>query len=142
MVYHKYEFDRALAHVQKAARLCVRFAADKRAMLLTYESGFFEEPGTLDRIAAHLGLTLESADRDRIFAGNRRSEVEKHIAGLDRLPGALQERTSGDRLDPVTHWHSYHAGRDGEIGRWRRILTAEQKAKVEESLTDCFRFTV
>jgi len=141
MVYHHYEFGRALTHVQKAARLCVRFAGDERAMILTYESNFFDDPGTLDRIAGHLGLCLTGSDRDRIFASNRRSEVEKHIAGLDCLPGALRERNSGDLLDPVTHWHSYHAGRDGEIGRWKRILTTEQVRDVQLCLADYFQFS-
>ena len=45
---------------------------------------------------------------------------------MDRLPGILQDRISGDLLDPQTHWHTHHAGRSGEIGRWRRELTQAQ----------------
>jgi hypothetical protein len=47
---------------------------------------------------------------------------------------------SGDRLDPRTHWHTHHAGRSGEIGRWRHMLSAAQAAEVEAALGDCYDF--
>jgi hypothetical protein len=36
----------------------------------------------------------------------------------------------------VTHWHTHHAGRTGEIGRWRQMLTEEQVLEVERLLGD------
>jgi hypothetical protein len=59
---------------------------------------------------------------------------------MDRLPGILQDRVSGDRLDPQTHWHTHHAGRTGEIGRWRRELSPAQADAVVERLQRCFSF--
>jgi hypothetical protein len=141
MLYHSYTFERALPLVEEAARLCMGFARDKRAVLWHYESGFSAEPATVGRIAAHLGYQLEPAAAQKIFDANRREEVEKYIAKMDRMPGVLQDRVSGDRLDPRTHWHTHHAGRDGEIGRWRHMLTAAQASEVADRLRDCYAFS-
>ncbi len=140
ILYHSYEFERALPLVQEAARLCMGFARDKRALLLHYETGFSNDPATLGRVAAHLGYPLDAAAQQRIFDANKREEVEKYIATMDKLPGTLQDRVSGDRLDPRTHWHTHHAGRSGEIGRWRHMLSAAQAAEVEAALGDCYDF--
>lgn len=140
MLYHAYEFSRALDYVNDASRLCVRFAADPRSLMMTYESEFFDDPATMAKMAAHAGLQLPAADATRIFDGLRREAVEKYIAGLPKMPGVLQDRVSGDRLDPKTHWHTHHSGRSGEIGRWRRQLTPAQIAEVEARLADCFGF--
>jgi hypothetical protein len=140
MLYHRYEFSRALSHVTDAARLCVTFGNEVRALLLAYETGFFDERATLDLIAKHLALQIEARRLDEIFDASRRPEVEKFISRLGQLPGALQDRVSGDMLDPTTHWHSYHAGRTGEIGRWKKMLTESQVAEVQGKLSDCFRF--
>ncbi len=140
MLYHGYEFDRALPLVAQAARLCMGFARDKRAVLWHYESGFSATPDSVGQIAVHLGIPLDPAAQQRIFAANRREEVEKYIAKLDRMPGTLQDRVSGDRLDPKTHWHTHHAGRTGEIGRWRHMLTPAQAAAVVQTLRDVYDF--
>lgn len=134
--YQKRPFESALDLTEKAARMCRLLAADKRTLLLRYEAGFVDDPATLDRLAARLGCALPRAERTRIFDETRRSAVEKYIAGLDRLPGVLWHPPTGDRLDPVTHWHSHHANRTGEIGRWRRALTAEQGRLVSERLAE------
>jgi hypothetical protein len=138
MMYHGYAFERALDHVDEAARLCVRFAADRRALVLAYEGRFFEKPETLAALDGVLGLNTAAAARQVIFDRLRRGEVEKHIANMPRMAGVLQDRVSGDMLDPRTHWHTHHAGRSGEIGRWRHGLTAGQVARVEERLAGCF----
>ena len=126
LTYHHYEFDRALAYVEASLDLCLEVSADPRADLLAYESAFFDEPATVGRVASHLGLALTPDQTQGIFAASRRAVIEQHIANLPRLPGVLQNKASGDMLDPNTHWHSYHAGRTGEIGRWRQVLTPVQ----------------
>jgi hypothetical protein len=93
-----------------------------------------DDPATLDKLAARLGVVLAVADRTRIFAATRRREVERHIAGMAKTPGVLIHRESGDLLDPATHWHSHHANRTGEVGRWRRALTAAQVQAVQARL--------
>ncbi len=126
MRYHHHAFDRALSHVAQALQLCMRYAADPRASLYTYESCFFEDAATPEAVAAHLGLSLPPQAGAKIFQVLERGNVEAHIARMDRIPGILQDRVSGDLLDPQTHWHTHHAGRSGEIGRWRRELTQAQ----------------
>ncbi len=140
MLYHGYSFAQALPLAIAATRLCAGFARDKRARLWHYESGFFKNPEMPAWLAAWLGVTLAPPAAAAIFAANQREAVEKHIAGLDRLPDVLTDRVSGDRLDPRTHWHSHHAGRSGEMGRWRAGLAPEQAAEVEHALRDCYAF--
>jgi hypothetical protein len=141
MRYHNHPFDRALDHVERALRLCVCYAADPRAKVYAYESRFFDDPETPDALAAHLGLPLAPQSGVKISQALVRDNVEAHIARMDRLPGILQDRVSGDRLDPQTHWHTHHAGRSGEIGRWRHQFTPAQAEAVADRLRDCFRFT-
>jgi hypothetical protein len=140
MRYHGYDFAAAKPLIEQAARLCMGFARDRRAMLLHFESGFAQSSASVARVAAHLGYPPDPDAEARIFAAHQRQEIEKHIAGLDRMPGALMDPISGDRLDPHTHWHTHHAGRDGEIGRWRRVLSPAQAASLSDALADCYDF--
>lgn len=140
MLYHQRDFTRALDLVEKALRLCVRFAGDSRAILYHYESGFFDDPATPGALAQGFGLRIPQDALARIFHQTRRAEIEKHIARMPGLPGMLRDRASADHLDPATHWHTYHANRTGEVGRWRGVLTPHQARTVEAHLRDCFRF--
>jgi hypothetical protein len=134
MQYQQRDFSEALDLTEKSALLCARLAGDKRAVLLRYEAGFADDPAALDRLAAQLGGVLQTADRSRIFAATRRREVERYIAAMPRKPGVLIHKESGDLLDPETHWHSHHANRTGEVGRWKRTLSAAQVAEVQTRL--------
>ncbi len=134
MQYQQRVFEDALNLTVQTAELCARMATDQRALLLRYEAGFIDDPVTLDRLAVRLGRVLPVGERSRIFAETRRREIEKYIAGMARKPGILINRVNGDLLDPSTHWHSHHANRTGEVGRWRRILTPEQVGEVQTRL--------
>jgi hypothetical protein len=140
MDYQKHGFEHALAHVEAAVRLCARLAGDPRALVFNYESGFAARPATAAEIATHFGFALGAAETTRIFEALRRDKVEAYIATLPSLPGVLRERVSGDLLDPRTHWHSHHAGRSGESGRWRRTLTPEQAARITAQLGRLYIF--
>jgi hypothetical protein len=137
--YQNCEFEKALKLAEESALQCARHAADTTALLLRYEAGFVDDPMTLDRLASRLGGTLALADRGRIFAATRRREIERYIAGLPGRPGVLVHRPTGDLLDPATHWHSHHANRTGEVGRWRRTLTAAQAKEVQTRLAGWMR---
>jgi hypothetical protein len=136
MIYQRYGLVRALETTERSARACACFAADPRAALLRYETGFIDDPATLDQIAVALGGTLSFADRTRIFADTRREAVEAHIAKLPELPTAVLDTASGDVVDTATQWHTHHANRSGEIGRWRHLLTLADVAIIEERLGD------
>ena len=111
-------------------------ASDPRALLLRYETGFADDAATLDRIAAWFGLPLPAAERDRLFAQHRRAAIEGMIATLDSLPQAQRDARSGDIFDPETQWHRHHAGRSGEVGRWRRMLMPGQVTAIEREMRD------
>jgi Sulfotransferase domain len=134
LLYQHREFAKALDLTEKSVLQCARLAGDPRALLLRYEAAFTDDPATLDRLAAKLGGALRPAERSRIFAATRRREVDRYIAGLPGRPGVLIHKESGDMLDPTTHWHTHHANRTGEVGRWRRTLTPPQVAEIRERL--------
>ena len=135
MLYHKRAFDEALSLVEKSARLCSRFVGDSRALLLRYEAGFIDDVSTLDRIADTFRHRLEPAQRAQIFASSRRSAIESFIAELPRRSTSLVNVDDRDHfLDPDTHWNTHHAGRTGEIGRWRQMLTEDQCSKIGDRL--------
>jgi hypothetical protein len=141
MQYHGHEFERALAHVNNAFRLCAAMATDKRALVMPYENKFFEAPATILTLAAHCGLALAPGQAERVFNALRREAVEQHISALPTLPGVLIDRNSGDMLDPKTHWHTHHKGRTGQMGRWKGFLSPEQVQAVQTKLADCCKFT-
>src|SRR5262249_49734470 len=129
-------FERFLSRVEKSARFCARFAGEQRSLLLRYEAGFPDDVTTLDRIAACLQRPLAATDRMRIFASHRRAAVEALIAELPERRTTMKDISSDDLMDPVTQWHTHHAGRTGEIGRWQHMLTEAQVSEVERRLGD------
>ena len=136
MLYQHFGFDLALQWVARSAHFCAARAGDPGALLLRYDDGYPDDPATLDRIAVAMGAGLTQADRGRIFDGSRRTAVEQMIGGLPSLPGAILHPPSGDIHDPQTQWHTHHAGRTGEIGRWRHMLRARQVRTVEAELAE------
>jgi sulfotransferase family protein len=136
MLYQRYRVPQALEMIERSAQACARFAADPRAVLLRYEDGFIDDPATLDKIAASIGGPLANSDRARIFAELCRPAIERHIAALHTLPTALRHAASGDVVDLATQWHSHHANRSGEVGRWRHMLTLAEVAVIEQRLRD------
>jgi hypothetical protein len=133
--YHDVPFEMALQSVKRDALFCARFTTHPRARLLRYEAGFTDEPATLDRIAAGFGGALTTSDRERIFAETRRPAIDAFIEQLDKLPTAVRPGPN-DLVDIVTQWHSHHAHRTGEIGRWRHVLTQPQAAAIELQFED------
>ncbi len=129
-----HSFSRAVNFVEQSARLCAALRADSRARLWRYETGFFDAPETISQAAAHLGLAADMATSQAIFTANRRAAVEQLIAALPARPNIMQDDVSGDLLDPQTQWHTHHAGRSGEIGRWQRFLTPEQVSEIEQRI--------
>ena len=136
MLYQRFTFEPALDWVARSARFCGERAGDEGALLLRYESGFTDDAATLDLIAAAMGVGLAAENRARIFAANQRAAVEAAIGALPALPTAVRHAPSGDIYDPQTQWHAHHAGRSGEIGRWRGMLRARQVRAVEAELSE------
>ena len=142
MQYQNFSFYRALLNVRVAAEACVLLGGNPRAVTLHYERGFIDDPATLDGLAACLGGAIPRARRDAIFQQTRREAVEAFIAGLAQQPGTIVDR-DGDIYDRASHWHRHHAGRTGEIGRFRRFLYPAQIQGIEATLGDwmaCFGY--
>ena len=142
MQYQNFSFFRALLNVRHAAEACLLLAGDPRAVTLHYELGRVDDPATIDGIARHMGGAITPARREEIFRSTRRPAVEAFIARLDRQPSTIVDR-DGDVYDLASHWHRHHAGRTGEIGRWRRMLYPAQIDGIERALRDwmeCFGY--
>jgi hypothetical protein len=130
MQHNKAPFDLALAVTEASAATCARFIAHRRAVLFKFEDRFFDDPATVDRIAALLPGALSPPDSRRIFDELRRDSVDAFIANLEALPTterSLDELTGQwDTYDEATGWHKHHAGRNAEVGRWRHQLSDRQ----------------
>ncbi|HEY6434293.1 MAG TPA: hypothetical protein VIZ17_20150 [Acetobacteraceae bacterium] len=134
MLYHSQDFKHALTEVERAAYTCAQFMGDSRTSLLRYETRFTETPDTIDLIARAFHRPLPHEARDQIFNDSRRENVEKLINKLEQLPTA--RRAGDDLYDSETQWHKLHAGRTGEIGKWRHALNDAQIARIEARLFD------
>ncbi len=134
MLYQRFTFEPALEWVARSARFCAERAGDKQALLLRYETGFTDDPASPKAIAAAMDGGVSDGQLAAVFAQSRRHAVEALIGGLETLPTAQRHAPSGDIFDPQTQWHAHHAGRTGEIGRWRHMLRARQVRAVEAEL--------
>ena len=140
LTHNKPPFEVALNVTAATARMCSRFMTDPRAVMLRFEDRFFDDPTTVGRIAAKFPGVLPAADSARIFAALRREAVDAFIANLAAVPSAVTQldTVTGqmDTYDPLTGWHTHHAGRRAEIGRWWHELTQAQVDAIEQRLGD------
>jgi hypothetical protein len=138
MRHNKAPFDTALDVTAASAWTCAQFATHRRSALLKFEDRFFDDPGTIEHIAALFPGELPSSVSRRIFAQLRRDSVDAFIANLETLPTAecLFDGVTGqwDMYDEVTGWHKHHAGRNAEVGRWRRDLSDLQVLTIQRRL--------
>jgi len=134
MQYHRHDFDRALQLTERASALCHGFAKDRRTTLFHYEAKFFEQVTTIEQLSKRLGYATPKTAAQAIFDQLDRAAVEKYISSLPQQKGVLRAQSTGDFLDPHTHWHTHHAGRSGEIGRWQKVLSETQAKEVERRL--------
>jgi len=131
MEYQRIQFEPALELVKQSGSLCLDYLKDRRTTCFVYETKFFDDPATMLTLARIMGVSLSPKAAQKCFDRLRRAAVETFIAKLPHQKGALRDLVSGDYLDPVTQWHSHHAGRSGEIGRWRQMLAADQVREIQ-----------
>ena len=110
----------------------------RRALLLRFEDRFFDDPETVGRIARLFPGDLANGESTRIFEALRRDAVEAFIAKLEtlRTTERIFDEMTGqwDTFDAASGWHKHHAGRDAEVGRWRRELSNAQATAVERRM--------
>ena len=117
------------------AQDCARVArlAGQGYPLLRYEDRFFEDRGSLDRLADLLGVTCSPEVKETIFARYRTEAVRCFARKLDELPPERLTVVAGFRMDQVTQVLAPHIG-DGRTGKWRDL---PEQARAE--LTRYFR---
>lgn len=138
MRHNKAPFDIALGVTEASAWTCAQFTTHRQSALLKFEDRFFDDPGTVERIAALFPGVLPNSVSKRIFAQLRRDSVDAFIASLETLPTTEChfDGVTGqwDTYDEVTGWHKHHAGRNAEIGRWRRDLSDLQVMTIQQRM--------
>ncbi|MSO99897.1 MAG: hypothetical protein EXR07_02420 [Acetobacteraceae bacterium] len=133
MTYMNEDFETALDNVAKSAWQCERVIASRKGTLLRYEDRFFDEPATLDRFAGCFARALSNEDRESLFQLTRRDAIERMIRSFDPKE-TVDDGFPGHRVHIPTQWHTHHANRTGEIGRWRQSLDPAQISDVERFL--------
>jgi hypothetical protein len=136
MLYMHHPFALALQRVEVSARYLARWRTDPRTLLLRYEDGFAERADTVAALAARMGQALPAEAVRAIHAQTTRAAVDAFVGNLAALPTALHDPGTGDVVDTVTQWHSHHAGRTGEVGRWRRLLKPPQVQAIQARMGD------
>ena len=143
MMYQRCSFEDALDLIDDAARVCLPILHHPRITLFKYENKFFDNPEALDVIASSFGSRLNDADKVRIYSETRRSYIEAFIKTFPHVSSIVAQPEPGHLVDLDTQWHTHHGGRDGEVGRWRRMLTASQISVVNKRLAEsmvCFGY--
>jgi hypothetical protein len=136
MLYQQCTFDEALEMTADAARFCLLALDHPRTALFRYEDNFFDRPATLDVIASSFGGQINAADTARIFTETRRSAIEAFIKTFPDVPSVVGQPEPDHLVDLDTQWHTHHVGRDGEVGRWRRMLTDSQVQSINAHLAE------
>lgn len=105
--------------------------ADLDCLTFIYEEGFTEDPQSIDRIAEHLGITLNDTERDAIFARHSRASVKSAVKQLE------EQGHDAHWFDPATLWHPGHVG-DGQVGKWLDALPTERATVLNDALTSYY----
>jgi hypothetical protein len=93
---------------------------DEPHLLLRYEDRFFDDPGSVGRIADWLGLRPAPDVTQAIFARYATEAVRAFAARVPQLPPDRVERIPASIYDRVTHIHQAHIG-DTRSGKWRDL---------------------
>ena len=86
-------------------------------LLLRYEDRFFDEKQSVERLAHALGIRLESAVIDTIFARYRTDAVRSFAKSLGDLPPERIIMVGTHKMDKVTQILGPHIG-DAGSGKW------------------------
>jgi hypothetical protein len=82
----------------------------RRSAVFRFEDRFFDDPRTVERLAALFQGVLPKSESVRIFDALHRDAVDAFIANLEGLPTTLSHFQTvtryRDTYDTVTGWHS------------------------------------
>jgi hypothetical protein len=138
MTSNRLPFEIALRMTEVSAMTCLPFVRHPRAVVFRFEDRFFEDPMTVERIAALFPVRLPAGESERIFTALRREAVDAFIAEMAGKPTTQRafNAVTGqlDVFHVATGWHKHHAERKGEVGRWHRELSDAQVWAIEQRL--------
>jgi hypothetical protein len=135
----RFSFDAALKDVAEEGARIVEFSRARDVIVLRYEERFHEDPATIARIAAVLGIRAPKTLRQKIFASLTPQSVKRTIRDLNAR-GTFGAAPKPEHFDPATHWHPGHVG-DGRMAKYAEFLSAAQQTEVVARTRDyCRRF--
>jgi hypothetical protein len=105
-----------------------------RMLVSKYEEVVRDLPREVERIATHLGMSLEPQRYEQIAAEYVIAKQMQRIEDAKRA-GRLQQGFADALFDPHTNLHTNHI-HSGEIGSWKEVLSADQIAVIENSAHD------
>ena len=95
-----------------------------------YEELITDLPAEVQRIAVHLGISLDRKEYQRIASSHTIERQQERIEESVRTSNLQQGDPNGPLFDPHTLLHTDHIN-SGEIGAWKGVLTPRQAALVE-----------
>ncbi|MGB7097868.1 MAG: hypothetical protein WBD95_03760 [Xanthobacteraceae bacterium] len=104
----------AVRWLENDCRRMMNFAT--ATVLLRYEDRFFERTSTVEQLANALGIEVEPAVAEAIFARYRTDSVR----ALARAPAERLNTTGRFAFDRVTQIHEPHIG-DTRSGKWHDL---------------------
>jgi hypothetical protein len=110
-----------LRDCQRLARL-----ADQGHTPLRYEDRFFEDPKTLEHLAAHIAPETTATLLSELFERYRADSVRQFSNKLTSLPPERLVASDSVMMDRVTQIHRGHVG-DTRSGKWMRLSPATRR---------------
>jgi hypothetical protein len=107
--------------------------ADQGYPYFRFEDRFFDQPGSVDRVAALLGIGCDPAVKQEIFGRYRTEAVRCFADSLGELPPERLTQVGAYRMDRLTQVLGPHIG-DARSGKWRDL-----PLPVQAELTRWFR---
>lgn len=108
----------AVRWLENDCRRMMNFAT--ATVLLRYEDRFFERTSTVEQLANALGIEVEPAVAEAIFARYRTDSVRALARALTSLPAERLNTTGRFAFDRVTQIHEPHIG-DTRSGKWHDL---------------------
>jgi hypothetical protein len=121
-------FNTSLRHtVGWLANDCNRLLrlASQGFLLLRYEDRFFDDRGSIARLAQKIGLKPEPATVEAIFTRYRTEAVRAFAESLLALPPERLTQVGPFTMDRTTQILQPHIG-DGRSGKWRELPASQQ----------------
>lgn len=106
-----------------------------RVLVSKYEEMIPDLPGEVERIAVHLGISLDRKQCEQIASNYTINRQIERIEESKRTGSFQQGYVNGPLFDPHTLLHTNHI-HSGEMGGWKGVLIPKQVALIESKAQD------